>query len=322
MTGEDPSNAATARAQWWRLFEEGFTGSRQALWLNGLIVALIIGSVVAVILETHRPLWAAYAREFAAFEILSVAVFTIEYVVRLWTCVENPRYAGMHPLQARLRYAVSPLALVDLIAVLPAYLALFWNVDLRYLRMFRLVRIFKLSHYFSGVNLFLRVLRSELSSLGAALFVIVILIVVSAILMYYLESDAQPEEFRSVADSIWWSVVTLTTVGYGDVTPATFGGRLLAIVIMLLGIGTVAIPAGLLAAKFTEELQRRRLEFEQEVRSALEDGYIDEDEQKALEELCDEMGLDAEQVEQIVAHEREIAARHNRCPHCGRELNR
>lgn len=302
------------------MFDDGFAGDPKAILLNGIIVFFIVASVVAVILETHRPLWTQYELAFWAFESLSVAVFSVEYLARVWASVENPAYAHLTPTRARLRYIFSPLAIIDLIAVLPFYLALIWPVDLRYLRMLRLLRLFKLSHYFSGVNLFLRVLRTELPSLGAALFVVLVLIVLSSILMFYLESAAQPQVFRSIADAIWWSVVTLTTVGYGDVTPATFGGRLLAIVIMLMGIATVAIPAGLLAARFTEELHRRRRELEDEVREALADGLIDEEEREALETLCDELGLPDDAVQRIVEHQRHVRRHRRECPACGHDL--
>jgi voltage-gated potassium channel len=138
--------------------------------------------------------------------------------------------------------------------------------------------------------------------------------------MFTMEHTTQPENFSSIAQAIWWAVVTLTTVGYGDITPITFGGKLLGIIIMLLGVGAMALPAGILAARFTEELASRREVMEGKVMEALKDGTLDADEAVAIERLQQELGLSTEEVRRIVSLQTKHMQRHNFCPHCGESL--
>lgn len=288
---------------------------------SNLLVVLIAANGIAVVLESNLVLRKSYREFFIAFELFSVLIFSIEYVARLWAATEKPKYAGLSPLRARLRYVLSPMALVDLLAIAPFYLSLLIPVDLRYLRLFRLLRLLKLSHYFDGLHVFGSVLRREASAIAGALMIMIVLIVVSACLMFTVENAAQPGHFDNIAQAIWWAVVTLTTVGYGDITPVTYGGKLLAIVIMLLGVGTMALPAGILAARFSEELQSRREMLRGRVRDALEDGVLDNREQTALEALRDELGLSEDDLRRLVATQRRAMQRHNFCPHCGESIN-
>ena len=174
------------------------------------------------------------------------------------------------------------MAMIDLLAIAPFFLALFFPIDLRYLRLFRLLRLLKLSHYFDGLNMFLTVLGREIGAIAGAILTLLVLIIISACLMFSIENSAQPGQFDSVAQAIWWSVVTLTTVGYGDITPVTFLGKFVAMIIMLLGVCTMALPAGILAAKFTEELQSRRELMHARVLDALRDGVLDAGEKADL----------------------------------------
>ncbi|SJZ62777.1 Ion transport protein [Oceanospirillum multiglobuliferum] len=214
----------------------------------------------------------------------------------------------------------SPIAIIDLIVILPFYLSLFISIDLRYLRLLRLLRLLKLSHYIRSMDVFVKVITSELASLASAVFAVLVLVVLAACLMFTLEHKAQPDQFKTVLDAIWWAVVTMTTVGYGDMTPITAGGKILAILIMLLGVGTVALPAGMLAARFSEELQNRKSAMTAEVINALEDGELTEQEQKLLKTMSRQYGISEEDLNQIIHNQRLELGHKLHCPHCGESV--
>lgn len=286
--------------------------------INGFIIALIIINVIGVIMETVPEIGREYASYFFGLEIFSVAIFTVEYLVRVWISAENPRFGP--GIKGKIRYIFSPIALIDLIVIIPFYLSLFISIDLRYLRLLRLLRLLKLSHYIRSMDIFLKVVSSELASLASAVFAVLVLVVLAACVMFALEHKAQPEAFKSVLDAIWWAVVTLTTVGYGDMTPVTPGGKILAILIMLLGVGTVALPAGMLAARFSEELQNRKSAMTAEVINALEDGELSEDEKNMLAQLSQKYGISEKDLNQII-HNKTLELGHQmHCPHCGNSL--
>ena len=314
------------QTQKWRgatyiLLEGHKDGAECSRLIRNLIITLIILNGVAVILESNHGLYSAYREWFVAFEQFSVTIFTIEYLARVWVSADRKVYAHLPVWRARLKYILSPMAFIDLLAVAPFYLAMMTSIDLRYLRFFRLLRLLKLSHYFDGLQIFSTVLRREAAAISAALLIMVTLIIVSACLMFTVENAASPGHFESISQAIWWAVVTLTTVGYGDITPITFGGRLLAIVIMLLGVGTMALPAGILAARFTEELQSRRELINRQVLKALRDGVLDPDERESIRKLQQELGISSQIVERIIADRQEIERRYRHCPHCGERLN-
>ena len=226
-------------------------------WFDYFIVALIITNVIAVILETVEGLYVAYTEFFTGFELFSVAVFTVEYLVRLWVVVDSSNENYRHPFNGRLRYAVTPMALIDIAAILPFYLSLLIPVDLRFMRVFRLLRLLKLTRYSTALQTLGAVLYDQRRTLGASIFVMLILLVFSSSIIYLVEKDAQPEAFSSIPNAMWWGLATLTTVGYGDVTPATGIGKVFGATIMVLGIGMAALPAGILATGFATEMQKR-----------------------------------------------------------------
>jgi voltage-gated potassium channel len=321
MINEAPASPTSDsfRHRLYQTFESGFDTPRSRL-MNGGIVGLILINVAAVIMESDPQLYESYGPVFWAIEILSVGVFTIEYLFRLWSCVEASPHDGQSQLSARLKYMRSPMALIDLIAIAPFYLSLIFAFDLRYLRLLRLLRLLKLTHYFHGLDLFLDVLRSENRTILSAVLTVLMLIVIVACLMFSFEHDAQPEDFGTILQAIWWSVVTLTTVGYGDVTPITFGGKVLAIFIMLLGVGLVALPAGILAAKFSEELRARRNRLAIHISSALEDGIIEEHEHEELNQLSEELRLPEGALEHMLAEKVSAASDIVMCPHCQKAI--
>lgn len=222
------------------------------------ILVLIWANVAALILETVPEVAARWGGALAAFEGISVLIFTAEYVLRLRYCVRDPRYA--RPVLGRVRYALTPMALIDLLAFAPYYLPAL-GIDLRVLRVarsFRLFRVAKLGRYSIALQTLARVVITRRAELAASLAVMCLLLLVSGSVMYFVEHAAQPDDFRSIPATLWWAVSTITTVGYGDVVPVTSLGRVIASIIAVLGIGMFALPTGILGAAFLEEYQRAK----------------------------------------------------------------
>ena len=227
-------------------------GGRASRLFDQTILVLIGLTAFGIVLETIEPIRQAAAGAFAVIEVVTVAVFTLEYVLRVWSCTEDPDFA--HPLFGRLRFAVQPLILVDLLAILPFYV----GQDLRFARVLRLLRLMKLTRYSESMSIIGDVLRNRRDSLISTLFVGFVLLLFASSLMYLAEREAQPDGFSSIPAAMWWGMVTLTTVGYGDLFPVTPLGRGFGAVVALLGIGLFALPAGILGSAFVEELDRRR----------------------------------------------------------------
>lgn len=221
------------------------------------MMGLILTNVVVVVTETVESHAARYEAFFYAFEVFSVAVFTVEYGLRIWSCVEDPRRRYIHPVTGRLKYAVSPLAVIDLLAFLPFYFSVFIDVDLRFLRVFRLLRILKLTRYSGAIETLGNVFRKESKPLFAAITIMMSILVLLSGVMFFLEKDAQPEAFGSIPHAMWWGMATLTTVGYGDVVPITTLGKMVGAFVTLLGLGMFALPAAILASGFAQEVKRR-----------------------------------------------------------------
>lgn len=212
-----------------------------------------------MILETVQSFSVQYAAYFAAFEIFSVVVFTVEYALRLWTCTISEQFRK--PLRGRLRFAATPLVLVDLLAILPFYLPMLIGLDLRFIRSVRLFRIFrmlKMGRYSESLKTLLRVLKLKKEDLLITVFIVLFLLVIASSLMYFIEKDVQPEAFSSIPATMWWGIATLTTVGYGDLYPITAVGKVLGSLISVLGIGLFALPTGILASGFAAEMQRQK----------------------------------------------------------------
>ncbi len=239
--------------------EKGEEDDKLSKRFDLFIMTLIILNVILVILETEEHIYKAYQKQLDLFETISVFVFTIEYVLRIWTCTYLEKYR--HPVWGRLRYIFSFAALIDLFAILPFYLPLVLAIDgrfLRILRIFRLVRLFKMGRYSKAFQMITKVILDRKEELLITLTMLVVLLVFASGLMYYIENEAQPEAFSSIPETMWWGVATLTTVGYGDVYPITPLGRLLGAFIAVLGIGIFALPAGIIASGFESELSKKR----------------------------------------------------------------
>jgi voltage-gated potassium channel len=292
---------------------------RAAVLLTATLVVLITATVAAIVLKSEAGIDTFWHDWFDAFELISVALFTIEYVLRVWSAVENDNGRYRRPLAGRLRYMLTPLALVDLVAILPFYFSFLIPMDLRFMRVLRLFLIFKLTRYQASMNLLAKVLRNEAGPIAAAMFVLAMLLIIAASFGYLAERQAQPQVFASIPDAMWWAIVTMTTVGYGDMVPVTPFGRVVGGVIAVIGLGMVALPAGLLASGFSEQLHERRREFEAAVNRTLARGMITPDEGDELKEIRGRLGLSDHQAAEIVrliAHRRAAA----RCPHCGELL--
>jgi voltage-gated potassium channel len=223
------------------------------------MIFLILVNVSVVILETVKPLHATYAWEFAVIDFVSVVVFTVEYFLRLWVCTQYAAYS--HPVTGRLRFAATPFAIIDALAILPFYIPFIIPIDLRFLRilrLFRIIRVLKLGRYSDAVTTFHSILARKKEELILALSLLFIAMVLASTLMYYAEHDAQPEVFDSIPHAMWWALVTLATVGYGDVYPVTAIGKLLSGVVVIVGIGIFALPTAIFASGFVEEIEKNQ----------------------------------------------------------------
>lgn len=226
--------------------------------VNLVLIILIVSNVAAVMLETVDSIAVQWGRWFRLFEGISVAVFTAEYVLRIWSATADPRFAG--PIAGRLRFALQPLAIIDLLAVLPFYLAAV-PLDLRTLRALRLLRLartLKIGRYSESLQTLGRVFVAKREELLTTLLAGLVLLVVASTLMYYVERDRQPKVFSSIPAVMWWGVSTLTTVGYGDMYPETPLGKVIGSMVAVLGVGLFALPAGILGSGFVEMLQEKK----------------------------------------------------------------
>lgn len=243
-----------------RLFEILDTGRREDLpsrLFNIFIVALIILNVAGVVLMTVPEISAIWGEEFAVFDWICVAVFSVEYLARLWTAPHDPRYRHMRETEARLRLAGTPLMLLDLVAILPTVLAAVLGYEAAMLRALRVVRFFRLTRYVPALQTIGRVLGAEWRRLAGTGILFLGLLLVSGALMYLAEGDIQPDKVGSIPLAMWWAVVTLSTVGYGDVVPVTTAGKMIAGFTMAAGIMFFALPVGIIATGFQEEIKRR-----------------------------------------------------------------
>lgn len=243
----------------YHLIEKGSFGKKVNLWFDYFITALIFLNVAAIAVESISNLDSRVALYLHVFDIFSVLVFTIEYLLRLY--VSDLIYPSKTRLKSMLKFIFSPLGLIDLFAILPFYLPFIFKADLRFLRvlrLFRFVRVFKITRYNKTLKMFGDVFREKKTELGMTIFSVFIILIVSSFLMYFIEGKAQPDKFQNVFAAMWWSVITLTTIGYGDVYPLTVAGKILGGLVSVLGIGVIALPTGILSSGFIDILHRSR----------------------------------------------------------------
>jgi hypothetical protein len=221
--------------------------------------------------------------EFAVLDSIAVAVFTTEYLMRMYSCVEDPKYQAAYA--GRAKYGFTLGAMIDLLAVLPFFLeALLHHLfDLRFLRIFRMLRLLKLTRFSDATKLVWDGIKREAGTIGASFFVLLLVIILCGSVGYLLEHAAQPDKFESIPGAIYWSVITLSSVGYGDISPITPLGRFITSLMALLGIALVAIPSGILSAAFTDQLRIERENIGGKIAAMMDDETIDPGEKALLE---------------------------------------
>ncbi|WAI02073.1 ion transporter [Methanogenium organophilum] len=260
-------------------------GDRTSFLFDMVIIGFIILSVGELIIASIPGMIIRYFWVFVAVEILTAVVFSIEYILRMWSCTVDERY--QNPISGRIRFALTPLVLIDLVSILPYYLTiLIPGANVTFLRTLRVFRFFKLGRYSRSFGIMIKVLERKKESLVGTVFIIMVVLIIAASLMYRIEYTAQPEVFSSIPEAMWWGIVTIATIGYGDMVPITPMGKGLGFVISLIGIGLFALPAGILASGFSE--------------------VIKEEEERKEQEKTEKSGISTDDYEI--------------CPHCGREI--
>lgn len=371
-----PNPPNTLRRHVYDILENKNVDSPLSQAIEFFLIGLIIINVVAVIASSVNEWYLDYKIYFDSLEYFSLAVFSVEFLLRFWAVAEgdfDPSYAvtlddktithlktaeetaskaedneeenseatqnfsqsssktlPLTDWRTRLAWVKKSSAIIDFIAIFPAFINFFVPIDLRFLIVLRVLRLFKLTRYFVALRILLTVIMREKNSFKAVLFILVILIILSASGIYLVENKAQPEHFGSIPKAMWWAVVTLTTVGYGDVTPITTAGKILGAIITILGVGLAALPAGILASGLANELNQRREMTEAQFRTHLiENDWDFEQHVEEIEKIRIELGLTQEQAQIVIKEivkEQELHASHlhvsNFCPHCGHGLTK
>jgi len=270
--------------------------------VDNLLALLIVANVIAISLESVDSIGTPYRIYFEGFEIVSTLIFGIEYLLRVWSSSVRETSKYTTSLGRRLEYIFSFNGLVDLIAILPSILSLVvGNMDLRWVRVIRLLRLFKISNYSSALEDLFSAIYEERRSFMAALYLFTIALFIASALMYLAEQEAQPDTFSSIPEAMWWALITLTTVGYGDVSPVTPLGKIIGAMTALMGVCTVALMTGIIANAFASQLDRQRAIFEAEITDALSDGVISEEENDKIEALRRRFNLSEDYARAIIA---------------------
>ena len=291
-----------------RVLEPAALGDRTSRIWDLSLFSLVVLNLIAVALESVPTLQMSYGTWLYNFELFSVVVFSVEYIARVWSA---PAKRGVDftesPLKSRVRYIFSFYGLIDLVAILPFYIqALFPGLDLRVLRALRLLRILKLNHYNSALDDLFGAIVEEKKSFVTTLYIFSVAFVLSSSLIYYAEHKVQPEDFRSIPDAMYWSIITLTTVGYGDVSPITVFGKGIAAITAIFGVVVVALLTGIVANAFNKQMERRKIIFEDQVRDALLDGVLDSDEEASLDALRKKFGMSKSQADALIDHVKKL----------------
>lgn len=241
----------------YEILEQGAVGQRSALIVSRLLMLLIVINLAAVTFESVPSIESRFRPFFSAIEYLSLVVFTLEYVLRIWVAPEHAPYIHLPDWRARLKFMVSAEGIVDFLAVFPFWLGIFSGADLRFLTVFRFIRFLKLARHSAAMRSLLNAIYSERRALLGGIVILIGTMMIAASIMHLAERDAQPDKFGTIPDAMWWAIVTLGTVGYGDVVPVTHLGKLVAGVTILFGLMMVALPVGIIATAFANEIHRR-----------------------------------------------------------------
>ena len=281
------------------VFPSAYGGDLHHLY-DSFIVVWVVISVLAVILESVHSVHYILNMEFLILDAIAVSIFTLEYTLRLYCCVEEPGYKKA--VAGRLKLAKSTSSIIDLLAIAPFFLEVFLHhlIDLRFMRVFRLLRLLKLTRYTGATQSLMKVIAREWPVMAASAFIMLLLVVMTASLGYLFEHEAQPEKFENIPQSIYWAVITLASVGYGDISPVTPAGRAMTIVLALIGIGIFAIPAALLSSAFSDQLKSDREALVNKLFEMLSDGNIDEEEALYIKTEAKRLHLSDEEVKLLI----------------------
>jgi len=272
------------------VFYRDRANDRLRIAIDSFIMILVAVNIIAIIAESIAPIHQAYASYFHQLEVFSVIVFTLEYMLRIWASPSGEKSA----------YIFSFHGIVDFVATVPFYLqVLFPGLDLRFLRVLRMLRILKFSHYNTALEDLSHAIYHERDTFISAMYIFFIGLLMTSAAMYFVEHNVQPDKFGSIPDAMWWSIITLTTVGYGDVSPVTAIGKIIGAITALMGVCSVALLTGIIANAFAKLVDRRKSEFEAAVADAIADGVLTVEEHDELERLRLRYGLTPEQAESV-----------------------
>ena len=248
---------ATWRHRAYVLLEHGPVGDRTMRFVSGLLIVLVLINIAAVVFESVPRYELAYAGIFIAIEMVSLVVFTVEYLLRIWGAAEHAHHPDLRPLRARWRYISSTNGLIDLVSVLPFWLAFVAPSEFRIVLLFRVVRFLKLARYSPALRSLLEALYSERRALFGCAIILAGATLVTAVFIHLAEREVQPEKFGTIPDAMWWSIVTLGTIGYGDVVPVTPLGKMIGAATIVCGLVMIVLPVGIIATAFSEQIHRR-----------------------------------------------------------------
>ena len=291
----------TVRSRTFELLNPATFGDQTSRLWDQFFSVLILLNVVAVTLESVEALHEKYDQIFHYFELFSILIFTVEYSLRVWVAPLKYENGVTASHIARMKYVFSVNGIIDFLSIIPFYLQFMLpGLDLRILRTLRLLRILKLSTYNSALSDLIEAIREERRSFIAAGYIFVVMFIIASSLIYFAEHQKHPTHFNSIPDSMYWALITLTTVGYGDVTPVTALGKLISVISAMGGVIVVALLTGIIASSFSLQMERRKAEFEDEIRDALKDGILDEFEVKHIENLRKHFGISKRKTESLI----------------------
>jgi len=299
------------------LFDQSLPPTPASRIVNGIVVTMIIVSIASLVLDSVDDIHVHYGAFLVGIERSATGVFVIEYILRVWSSVDRSSGRYRHPIRGRLRYMIRPVAIIDLLSVLPAFLG---NYDLRVLRLLRLLRMLKLTRHSTAFNMLWAVLRKEAGTIGAVLSVVAMFTVASGSIMFMLENAAQPKVFSSIPAAMWWSIITITTVGYGDMVPHTVAGKIVGAIVAVFGIGTVGLFSGVLTASFMEQLRLRREQSRRAIAAGLHSGRLTARQIEEIDKIGQQLGLEEAEIEDLIENMIDRRIRPSACPHCGGDL--
>jgi voltage-gated potassium channel len=279
---------------------DGAVPDKYSHFVEVFVALLVVANVIGIILESVPEIHEAFEAEFHAFDLFSVAVFSVEFVMRVWSYGEKYLHdEGGSEWKGRKEYLFSFYGIIDFVSTVPFYLQLILpGADLRVLRMFRLLRIFKLSRYNSAFDDMVAAVKAERDSFSSAVFLLFISCLLFSSLIYIIEGHKQPEVFPSIPAAMHWFIITIVS-GWGNVDPVTFVGTILVIFTQILSIALAAILTGVVSTAYTAQVERRQAMYEMEVRAVLSDGVVTEEEQAKLKIMQAKLGMSDDQVQAI-----------------------